>query len=112
MPFPLQNIYNGEKSVGVGINVFEWFGLEVGAVESGDVYISGNITPWFNLGVSIGLSGLTLSVSFNIGETNHELSIGIGLAPVAIVVGIVSIVFSAGQSISIVVDWFKSIFGI
>ena len=84
----------------------------MGAVESGDVYISGNITPWFNLGVSIGLRGLTLSVSFNIGETNHELSIGIGLAPVAIVVGIVSIVFSAGQSISIVVDWFKSIFGI
>lgn len=43
-----------------------------------------NITPWFHFGGSIGLDGITLSAGVNIGETSHDFSIGIGLAPVVI----------------------------
>ena len=86
-----KNVYNNEGSAGVGINVFGWLGLEIVVNDSYNLSISGNITPWLNLGASIGLSGLSLHASINDGQTNHEVSIGIGLAPVVIVVGVVLI---------------------
>ena len=104
------NIADGRKSVGLGINVFGWVGLEVGAIDSGDLSIGGNLTPWFNFGVSIGASGISLSMGVNIDETNHEFTIGIGLAPAIIIVGVASIVLSCGQTFSTVMSWFGKIF--
>ena len=90
--------------------MFDWVGLEIGASDSGDISLGGNITPWFNIGVSIGASGISLSMGVNIGETNHEFTIGIGLAPAVVIVGIASIVLSCGQTAATVISWFGNIF--
>ena len=58
-----------------------------------------------------GLSGVSFNVGFNLGQNNHEFSVGIGLAPAMIVAGVNSIVGSLGQTFSTVIDWFGSIFG-
>ena len=41
---------------------------------------------------------------------NHEFSIGIGLAPVAIVASVVTIIVSGGQMINAVGELFRQIF--
>lgn len=107
-------IDNSENSWGAGINLWGWLGVEVGVNGSKDklnAYIAVNVTPWVHGSLSFGLNGITLSLGINVGNTSHDFSIGIGLAPVIIIGGIALLIVSAGQAIDVVFNWFKSIFG-
>ena len=108
--FSALDIGSFQKSIGVGINIFDWIGIELGASDSGDISIRGNITPWLNFGINFGLSGISLDLGINTKSGNHEFSIGIGLAPIAIIVGVVTIIASGGQMINAVGEWFRQIF--
>lgn len=99
-----------ERSWGAGINLWNWFGLDVGVDSGGNLFVGANITPWFHFSGSIGLDGITLSVGVNIGDTSHDFSIGIGLAPILIVAGVAAIVTSAGQALELVFNFFKTLF--
>lgn len=103
-----------EKSYHAGINL-EWVGIDFG-VSYGDgdynISIGGNITPWFHFGVTIGLSGITIGAGVNIDRKSFDISFGIGLAPVAIVIGVVAIVVTGGMAIDWVSTMFSQIFAV
>ena len=101
---------NSKIFYGAGINVFNWFGIELTGDEEGNYTRQINITPWVSFSRSVGLSGITYSVSINIGETSHEVSVGIGNALAVVVIGALSLIYSGGQTSSTVLGWFKAIF--
>ena len=71
-----------------------------------------NITPWFHASWSIGGNGLSISFGIDIGDTSHDFTIGVGLAPLAIFAGIALIIVTAGTAIDIVSNWFSKIFSL
>ena len=77
------SVSNGE-SKSVGINLWGRKNNEIGHTDT-DIYLSIGITPWFNISISIGATGITLSVGFNINGTTHEVSIGIGLGLIIVI---------------------------
>jgi len=104
------NVANGEKTWGVGINAWDWFGIEANFDSEVNLGIGINITPWVHFGVSIGADGITISMGITIKNISYDFSFGIGLAPVLIVGGIAAIILSGGQLAPMIFNWFRSIF--
>ena len=70
-------------SIGLGINAGGWFGLEVGLnanKSQGDFNVSVglSVTPWFNMSVQVGTSGLGIDFEIGNGEDAFVLSVRIG----------------------------------
>lgn len=94
---------NTSVTAGFGINFGDWFGIEFGF--GGDEIgfsVGMNITPWFNLGVSVGLNGVTLSFGFvDSNGVSHDFSIGIGLGPL-LLIGNVILSFLSGGTVPLI----------
>ena len=94
-----------------GINLWDWLGIEFGFNKEEtekSVYGQMNITPWFHIGESIGGNGLSVFFGIDYKNTSHEITIGIGWAPAVIAVGIVTLIWSGGQTP--IFDWWQKIF--
>lgn len=89
---------NTTVTAGFGINLGDWFGIEVGF--GGDEIgfsVGMNITPWFNMGVSVGLNGITFSFGFvDSSGVSHDFSIGLGIGPLLLIGNIILSLFSGG----------------
>lgn len=64
------------------------------------------------LNKALGLSGITIGAGINIDRKSFDISFGIGLAPVAIVIGVVAIVVTGGMAIDWVSTMFSQIFAV
>ena len=95
---------------GAGINLWGWFGIEVGYNSGGNLYFSMNVTPWLSSGVSFGADGLTCTLGFNDGKVTHEVNFGIGWGLVILVGGVAAVVLSGGQLLSPVLQFFQKLF--
>ncbi len=99
--------------VGIGINLCGWLGINInasGLPQEYNLSLGLSITPWFHSSVSIGANGLSISAGIDIGNTSHDFTVGIGLAPLVVLAGLALIVFSGGTAINSVLDWFSKIF--
>ena len=108
------DINGQEVSAGIGINLWNWFGIEVGKTSGNDFYLTVSFTPWLSSSISIGASGITSTFGFNIGATTHELSITIGWGLTAIVVGVAAgatlLTAFGGKVITAIAYMFSTVF--
>lgn len=105
------DVDSAKKTFGAGINIFNAIGVYGEVTQDYDISLGVALTPYAQFSASIGLSGITLTAGFNIGNTTHEFSVGIGLGLAAVVVGAVSLIYSGGQTWDTVSQWFRTIFG-
>lgn len=68
----------GSTSVGIGINVYGWLGIELGVSYDYNLYVSVNLTPWIHAGASIGLDGIGLNFGITYENISADIDINIG----------------------------------
>lgn len=77
--YSFNNVGNDGYSVGVGLNLNNWYGTSVYVSSDKGFGTSWQLTPWFTESVGWSLeNGLSISVGTIIGDTTHEISISIG----------------------------------
>ncbi len=102
---------NRDVSHGVGINFWNWLGVNLGVNTTQlNIFAGLNITPWLHANASLGLDGITLSLGVMVDDVSHDFSIGIGLGPILIGLGLVALIGSMGQGASPIFDFFAKIF--
>ncbi len=96
---------NKKNVYGAGINFWDWFGIDVSFDTDINLNVGINITPWFHLNESIGASGIRVGGGVTIDGKSHDFSVGIGLAPIALVATAVIAIFDGGTAFSNVLSW-------
>lgn len=95
-------------SYGIGYNLGDFSGLEIGIVNNGSIYINKEFMTHINVGLQWSLDHVTLSIGINIGKTTHEFSIGIGIGP-QLIVGAAILAFCAPFVLPALLPFLKSI---
>ena len=100
---------SGRQVSGVGMNLWGWYGFDI-CIDKEDITFTENITPWLHGSISIGANGITLSSGIIIRNTSYDFHIGIGLAPIVIVVSAIGVFISGGSLIDVFANWWSRIF--
>ena len=74
-----------EGVVGFGVNLVDRFGLEFFVSTKGNIGLNVHISEYLTVGGSIGVDGLTFSVSVHTGDTTYEVNIGIGWGTIGMI---------------------------
>ena len=88
------------SSVGIGINIKDWLGVEIGASfgwkdfsflwtgEDSPLDFNGKvqITPWFSINASVGLGGISFGFSIIENNVTHDFSIQIPLLGIVFII--------------------------
>ncbi len=83
--YSYSNIGNGNASVGVGMNLGDWFGISGYASENIGLGSSIQLTPWLTYGKEISLrEGVSYSFGIISGDTTHEITYSVGWGTMAI----------------------------
>ena len=96
------------ETYGVGVNFFEWLGIEVGANNNKNFFINAQITPWFQTGVQIGADGIGLNLYFG-SNTTLDVSLNTGWGGIAIIAGAIACI-SAPYIAPYIATFFASLF--
>ncbi len=88
--FAYTDVGNDMTIWGAGINLYEWLGIELYVNSYCNIGFTWSITPYFQLGVSVGIDGLGLSFGINSGNINHNISINIGIGTLAVAFAVVA----------------------
>ncbi len=76
----------GEETAGIGINFWDWFGVDLSVTVGKRISLGIQISPYFHIGIGIGVDGISLSMTFSYEGCSLEIDANLGLLGIITVV--------------------------
>lgn len=85
--YTVSDISNNMLGNGVGINIKNNLGIEVGYSGDFSTYIRFQLSPYFHINKSLGINGSNLTFGVDIGNTSYDIEFEIGIGVFVVILG-------------------------